>query len=330
MSDRKKILVTVLMPVFNSELFVAEAIQSILKQSYQDFDFLIINDGSTDNSDIIISSFSDNRIKYINNKTNKGIVSTLNEGLKLSTGKYIARMDADDIALPDRLAKQLDFLMANPKYKLCGSRAIAIDVNGKEISKLNRPLHTDQLKVFNLFRNAFIHPTIMADAEAIKKFGYNEDYKYAEDYLLFSQITMNYQVANLNERLLLYRIHDESITSKKKEEMMQSEMKTMAYLLSFLFNEVDQKNLLIHHSILRPQHTTFSLQEVESHLINISTANKEKQIFDQKILDKQLQKDWYNYLLKSNNKFTLGKFLSSTLFRIRNLNLKQVIKLLLK
>lgn len=330
MIDEQKNLITVLMPVYNSELFVRDAIQSILHQSYQNFEFLIINDGSTDQSHTIISSFSDSRIKYINNIANKGIVETLNEGLKLSKGRYIARMDADDIALPDRLSKQVKFLTANPTYKLCGSRALTIDITGKEINKLNRPKHSAKIKVFNLFRNAFLHPTIMADAETIKKFAYSEDFKYAEDYFLFSQITMAYPVANLNERLLHYRIHEGSITSKKREEMVQSELKTIAYLLSFLFDKVDQQSLLIHHSILRPEDASFSTHEVEHHLINILKANYEKHIFEQKALKKQLQKDWYNYLQKSNNKSSLNKFLKSDLFTFSNLNLKQVIKLLLK
>lgn len=330
MIDEQKNLITVLMPVFNSELFVKDAIESILNQSHQNFEFLIINDGSTDQSHAIISSFFDSRIKYVNNEVNKGIVNTLNKGLKLSKGKYIARMDADDIAMPDRLSKQLAFLTANPTYKLCGSRAIAIDANGKEINNLNRPQHSAKIKVFNLFRNAFIHPTIMADAETIKKFAYSEDFKYAEDYFLFSQITMAYPVANLKERLLRYRIHEESITSKKKEEMVQSELKTIAYLLSFLFDKVDQQSLLIHHSILRPEDAGFSSHEVEHHLLNILKANGKKQVFNQKVLGTQLQKDWYNYLLKSNNKASLSKFLRSGLFTLGNLNLKQVIKLLLK
>lgn len=330
MIDEQKNLITVLMPVFNSGLFVKEAIESILNQSYQNFEFLIINDGSTDQSHAIISSFSDSRIKYINNEVNKGIVDTLNEGLKLSKGRYIARMDADDIALPNRLSKQVNFLAANPTYKLCGSRAIAIDIYGKEINNLNRPQHSAKIKVFNLFRNAFIHPTIMADAETIKKFAYSEDFKYAEDYFLFSQITMSYPVANLRQRLLQYRIHEESITSTKREEMVQSELKTIMNLLSFLFDEVDQENLLIHHSILRPECADFSGQEVEHHLVNILKANQKKQVFDHKILSKQLQKEWYNYLMKSDNESSLKKFLGSDLFTLNNLNLKQVVKLLLK
>lgn len=330
MIDEQNNLITVLMPVFNSELFVKEAIESILNQSYKNFEFLIINDGSTDQSHAIISSFLDSRIKYVNNKVNKGIVNTLNEGLVLSKGKYIARMDADDIAMPDRLTKQAAFLTANPTYKLCGSMAIAIDATGKEINNLNRPQHSAKIKVFNLFRNAFIHPTIMADAETIKKFAYSENFKYAEDYFLFSQITMSYPVANLHERLLQYRIHGESITSKKKAEMVQSELKTIAYLLSFLFDKVDQQSLLVHHSILRPEDAAFSEHEIEHHLVNILRANRKKQVFNQRLLSKQLQKDWYNYLLKSNNKSSLGKFIGSDLFTFSNLNLKQVIKLLLK
>lgn len=327
MIENKNILVTVLMPVFNSELYISEAINSILKQTYQNFEFLIINDGSTDSSDKIIRSFEDSRIKYIDNKINKGIVSTLNQGLEYSTGKYIARMDADDISAPTRLAKQVNFLETNPDYKLCGSQAFAINSSGKQTHKLNRPLSHHKIKVFNLFRNAFIHPTIMAHADIMKGFSYSESNKYAEDYLLFSQITMMYKVINLRERFLYYRIHEESITSQKEEEMKNSELKTMAYLLSSLFDDIPTKTLLIHHNILRPNENKISLNEMESHLINISKANKIKKIFNQLTLNKQLQKEWFNCLIRSRKK-SLKSFISSDLFHIRDINLKQILKLI--
>lgn len=328
MTNTPEILLTVLMPVYNSEKFLEASIESILKQTLKAFEFIIINDGSTDSSEDIIKSFCDSRIRYISNFSNKGIVETLNEGLKLSRGKYIARMDADDIASPERLSKQLRYMQTHPECKLCGSRALGIDVKGVKLYSINRPLNRDKIKVFNLFRNAFIHPAIMADAEVIKEYAYHEDYKYAEDYLLFSKISMNYSVANLKHCLLNYRIHNESITAKKNEEMIRSELKTIAYLLSFLFDKVSESMLLLHHSLLRPANTSFPIRKMEEHLISISHANEKKHIYNQAILDKQLQKEWFSLLLKSKDRLALNKFLSSELFRVKHLNLKQLFKLM--
>ncbi|TDG37146.1 glycosyltransferase family 2 protein [Pedobacter changchengzhani] len=319
--------VTVLMPVFNSGLYVKEAIASILNQSFTNFEFLIINDGSTDASDEIIRSFTDIRINYIDRKTNSGIVTVLNEGLRLSKGKYIARMDADDIAHPNRLKKQFHFLQSNPTYKLCGSNAIYMDYTGKRSCKLRRPKYNDEIKVFQLFRNAFVHPAIMADTAIIKSFAYQEEYKYAEDYFLFSQIVMQHKSFNLNSAELSYRIHEESISSKKIKEMMQSEIKTMAFLLSFLFKEISEETLEIHHSFLRPQNPTHNIKAIENHLIAIKIANRKKHIYNPHILEKQLQKEWYLSLLKSSEKQRILTFISSKLFSIKNLNIKQLIKL---
>lgn len=329
MKDTSEILLTVLMPVYNSETFLEAAIDSIVNQTLKVFEFIIINDGSTDSSDKIIKSFQDPRIRYINNSHNKGIVATLNEGLKLSKGKYIARMDADDIARPERLSEQLAYMQTHPECKLCGSRAFGINARGDKLFSLNRPVNADQIKVFNLFRNAFIHPTVMADAQLIKEYAYHRDYNYAEDYFLFSQIAMNYPVTNLKSRLLNYRIHNDSITAKKKEEMIRSELKSIAYLLSFLFNQPNDKMLLLHHSILRPKNTSFSVIELETYLISISDANKERKVFNQSILDRQLQKEWHSILLRSRNHKSFTTFFSSRLFRLRNLNIEQLYKLML-
>lgn len=330
MINNNNIKITVLMPVFNGKLFIKAAIESILVQTHNNFEFLIINDGSTDDSDSIIKLYSDKRIKYIKNEDNKGIVATLNEGLMLSSGKYIARMDADDISLPQRLEKQVAFLENHPEYVLCGCRALAINAKDEKLFNLNRPTTFEQIKVFNLFRNAFIHPSVMAHTAIMKKFGYREDYKYAEDYHLFSQLTMNYKVANLGERLLYYRLHEESITSKKNIEMVINEMKTMKFLLSFLFDKLDDKSLRIHLSVLRPQSACFSSIEIHDYLINILQKNKEKQVFSNTILRKQLQKEWYNYLIANAQDSALNSYISSPLFMLKNFNPKQLLKLLFK
>lgn len=328
MSNDNKIFLSVLMPVHNSEKFLSEAITSILTQTHEHFEFIIINDGSTDDSDKIVRSFNDPRINYIENKVNKGIVNALNQGLQLCKGKYVARMDSDDISTSNRLEKQLAFLENNPNYKLCGSNAITIRVDGLQLIPINRPLNFEKIRVFNFFRNAFIHPSIMAETILFKQIGYDENYKYAEDYLSFSKFTMSCEVANLKERLLLYRIHDESTTASKKAQMIASELKTIKYLLSFLFEEVSEKSLLIHHSFLRPKKNQFSANEIEQHLEDISLANNIKNVFNQRYLAKQLQQEWYNYLMRESYKSPLTLFIKSPIFKF--FSAKQILKLTCK
>src|ERR1017187_7276972 len=113
--------ITVLMPVYNAAPFLREAIDSILNQTFKNFELLIINDGSTDNCEEIILTYKDPRIRYIKNETNIKLISTLNKGIKLSKGKYIVRMDADDISFPDRIEKQVNYMETNPAIALCGT-----------------------------------------------------------------------------------------------------------------------------------------------------------------------------------------------------------------
>ncbi len=330
MTKETPIAVTVLMPVYNSELYLKDAIDSILNQTFKNFELLIVNDGSSDSSDKIIRSFDDSRINYINNQVNKGIVAALNEGLNLSRGKFIARMDADDIADSERLAKQYEFLVENPDYKLCGTNAIAINNKGEENRRIKRPHSSEKIKVLQLFRNAFIHPTIMADAEVMKSFGYAKDYEYAEDYLLFSQITMNHKVTNLDYSGIKYRLHSESISAKKLDEMAISEMKTMKYLLSFLFDDVSDFVLASHHSLLRPkQHINpQETQQIEKHLLAIKNINSNKLLFSAATLDTQLKKEWFETLKKSTLKNKVKAFISSELFSFHMSDVKRLFKLL--
>ncbi|WP_131538478.1 glycosyltransferase family 2 protein [Pedobacter nototheniae] len=331
MTDTPEILLTVLMPVHNGEKYLKETINSILNQTLTKFEFLIINDGSIDRSEEIINSFTDPRITYIKNEQNKGIVATLNIGLELSRGKYIARIDADDIALPTRLEKQMDYMQSNPSCKMCGSQAIAINENGEKMYKLRRPFFSEEIKVNHLFRNSFIHPSVMFDSKIAKEFKYDIEYQYAEDYYLFSQIALNYEVANLNENLLLYRIHAENITSKKRVEMNQSEMKTINYLLSNLFGEkVPEANILIHHSFLTRNFDNIDMHKIEMHLLKIKNSNQKKQSYNNTLLEIMLQKEWFNFLFFSKEKNQLSKFIKSELFSIKHFNFRQFIKLATK
>jgi hypothetical protein len=208
--------VTILLPVFNAEAYLNESVESILAQTFADFELLAINDGSTDRSEDILASFSDTRLKIINNDGNQGLVYTLNLGINLARGIYIARMDADDIALPERLALQIRFLDETSNVALVGGQAEFIDSNSKSFMLCQLPQTHDEIitKIFSA--NCFVHPSVMFRANVISNLGgYREEALHAEDYDLWLRIIEHYDVANLGEILVQYRIHPNQVSQRK-------------------------------------------------------------------------------------------------------------------
>jgi len=205
--------ISVLMPVFNGSPFLGEAIRSILGQSFGDFEFLIINDGSTDDSAAVIRGFADPRIRFIDNPVNAGLVKTLNAGLQEARGEYIARMDQGDIAMPERLGVQLDYLEAKAEVFLLGSPALIIDEEGRVIKK-SRVFPGKEVAAILPIQNCLIHPSIMFRAEPKRL--YRERMLFCEDYDLYLRLlSEGMTLRNLDRPLLRYRISSRSISRTK-------------------------------------------------------------------------------------------------------------------
>jgi len=211
-------MISVIMPAFNSDKYISEAIQSILSQTYDNFEFIIINDGSTDKTEAIILSFDDIRIRYYSNESNKGLIFTLNRGLELSTREFIARMDSDDIACPQRLEQQLNFLQNNSTYGVCGSFIKLINEKGLIGRTVALPIEDEEIKAYMYFSSPLAHPTILSRATILKENMYSFDYKAAEDYELWVRISPKTKFYNLPQVLLQYRVHNESITTMSKSQ----------------------------------------------------------------------------------------------------------------
>lgn len=208
--------VSILLPVYNSEKYLQQAIDSLLKQTFTDFELLIINDGSTDNSEKIIYSYSDQRIVYIKNQSNKGLIYTLNRGIELAKGKYIARMDSDDICAAERLQKQFDRIDKDPDTSVIGCHVSFINEHGKKTGDWKEDLETSTyhaIKQKMVWENCIAHPTVMMRSDIMKKYQYNENQKNTEDYDLWLRLLSDgYRIEKIGEKLLLYRIHEASIT----------------------------------------------------------------------------------------------------------------------
>jgi len=196
--------ISVLMPVYNGEKYLPEAIESILYQTYANFEFIILNDGSTDKTEEIILSYDDPRIVYVKNETNLQIVKTLNKGIALAKGEYIARMDADDISLPQRFAKQIEHLTKNRDIDILGTQYVNF---GAFESFSSNPLSHEEIKVALLFNSAMAHPTVMMRSNVFQKIKYQEVFNKAEDYALWVEAVDTFRFANLPEYLLKYRRH---------------------------------------------------------------------------------------------------------------------------
>lgn len=207
-------LVTVLMSVYNAAVYLREAIDSILKQSFVDFEFLIYNDGSTDATAEIVRSYSDSRIVFIDNPINRNLSPNMNEGIERALGRYIVRMDSDDIADYERIAKQVAYMEAHPEVGLCGS---AVQYFGASQSLIQMPEDNEVIQHTMWLQNAFYHPSVIIRASVLRISGlrYNEQYEFAEDYKLWSEMCAITQVHNLPEPLLNYRIHPHQISRKQ-------------------------------------------------------------------------------------------------------------------
>lgn len=212
-------LVSVVMSVYNSQAYLKEAIDSVLSQSYTNFEFIIINDGSTDNSLSIINSYNDKRIVFINNDCNKGLIYSLNKGIEVAKGEFIARMDSDDMSLPDRLRLQVQQFLSNPNAVIVGSDYFLLTGNKqKYIKNIN---DSDYQKAVLLFTPCFCHPTVMIkNIFKEKNIQYNSNFIHAEDYKLWTDLYSFGDFMNINKPLLNYRHHSLQVSNLKNESQL--------------------------------------------------------------------------------------------------------------
>ena len=242
-------LVSILLPVYNGAKYISDTINSVLEQSYENFEFIIINDGSTDNTEQIINTYSDSRIIYIKNQENLKLIKTLNKGIKLAKGKYIARIDADDIMHKNRLLKQVDFLEKNENYIIVGSAVKLINLNNlNEDNYIEYYQDNDDIIFSMIFYCPIIHPStlIRKSTLILNELEFDHNFIHAEDYELWTRMVKFGKIANLSENLTFYRLHNEQI-SQKNLELQKIQMQKIQdnYLKKMLpeFSEIDKKHL---------------------------------------------------------------------------------------
>lgn len=212
--------ISVIMPAYNAEKYIAEAIDSILGQTFGDFEFIILNDCSKDRTEEIILSYSDSRIVYLKNEKNMGVAATLNRGLSVARGEYIARMDADDISLPERFEKQVAYMEANPETMVLGC---ALERFGQDIKTQVRSFSTDskQMRIDLLFACGLAHPSVMMRRAVIMELGgYDMSFEGMEDYELWCRVLNKHEITTLPDVLLRYRVHSAQVTKNPSAQYL--------------------------------------------------------------------------------------------------------------
>lgn len=237
--------ISVILPVFNAEAYLKKAIESILNQTYADFELIIINDGSLDHSEEIILSFNDNRIIYVKNSKNMGVVASLNAALKIATCKYIARMDADDIAYSHRLKTQYDYMELHPEIGVCGSYLEILAT--KELIKY--PQFHEEIVFDFLIRNVIAHPVVMFKRELLNEnnLQYQHEYYPAEDYKLWLDLIKVTTFYNFPFPLLQYNVHPSSISQSNQQIQIEKiyEIRTTYLLDTLLLYTEDSFQLMM-------------------------------------------------------------------------------------
>lgn len=306
--------VSVLLSVFNGAKYLREAIDSILNQTYTDFEFIIINDCSTDNTEEIIKSYRDPRIHLINNENNLGIANTLNKGIALARGEYIVRMDADDVSLPGRLSAQVKFMDKNLSLGASGTWVRIIGDEKSYVWKYQtRP---DRVKAAMLFHCHMAHPSVILRKEFFvkNKLVYSVD-EVAEDFGLWSRAVKYLKIANLGQVFLLYRVHGDNRSSVLREKAEICADQILVRQLSYLGIIPSKEELIIHKYIARfdaPKTEEFIVKAGEW-LSKLLAANRVNHFYSDSALSFMVGYFWYSLLVRnlSLGKFVLNQFKNS-------------------
>ncbi len=295
---------SIIMPLYNSELFVGEAVESLLGQSYGDFELIIVNDSSEDHSLKVLQKFNDPRINILHNETNQGIVFSRNKGLKAATGDFVAPFDSDDVAMPDKFKLQIDFLKKNTGYGMIGSWVRMIDEKGnlqKKRWKLNAK--PEQIPAILLFRNYFVQSAVTMRREAIPKQGYRKGYDLVEDWMMWHEIVKKHPVWNYPDYLVKYRIHKSSNTQAHPKQLLNKDRQMFEYLCGELGIEPDDNSYELYSLIKNQQPINHrQLKEIDKLLNRIAEENFSSGIYGHRQLIKVLLNRWLKACVKTRNK----------------------------
>lgn len=288
--------VSVLMPVYNGEDFIAQAISSVLSQSFRDFELVVIDDGSVDKSAEIVASYDDKRVRYFSNSINLGLSSTRNRAIELSSGEYLAWLDCDDISLPDRLLKQVAFLDENRNVGLCGTWVKTIGVSPEQVWRY--PFDSDFVRGRMLFDDPVATSSAMVRRFCLEssELYFDKRFPPAEDYDLWERISSSNIVCNIPKILTLYRMHPNQISKIKSEQQKVAVWAIQSRLLRQLGIEPTEDEKALHLDVgvgWRFLADKDRLEFTEKWLVKLEEANSLLQVFPREGFRRVLAERWY-------------------------------------
>jgi glycosyltransferase involved in cell wall biosynthesis len=301
--------ISVLMPVLNAEKYVSEAIQSILNQSFSDFELIVIDDGSVDQTIELVSNFKDPRIRFYKHNKNLGLVATLNWGLSLAVSPIVARMDADDISALNRFEIQYDFLSRNPDVGLVGSWIEGFgEIKRKYIHKY--PINHDDIVALMIFSNPIAHPSVMFRKKIFEKLdcAYANKYAWVEDWELWWRFKGVTRLANIPKPLLRYRINKNSVNHRHAEKQHQSKLELINHFLS----QLSIREPFAEKYISQPKSLTNCIEQ-EFFLKKILESNLKNLQFSQDSLERHVNQFFYaNCLSAGHQRWLLATYYVSS------------------
>lgn len=290
-------LISVIMAVHNGEKYLTESINSIINQTYQDFEFIIIDDGSTDNSRQVLEQYTklDQRI-LVFHQEKKGLPTSLNRGIELAQGKYMARMDADDISLPERFAKQVAFMEKYPEIGVCGTWVKTFGT--EQVYENQYPVDHDNIKCCLLFGTGIAHPSILLRKQFLEQYNlrYNPEYTYCQDYELWVHSSNYFKLANIPEVLLLYRLHPKQMGQAYSQTIrLRENQKVWSSLFEKLQIHVTEENWSTHKALWQfklEADRTF-INQTEEWLMKLTIANKRVTVYQEPYFSHYVGDRWF-------------------------------------
>jgi GT2 family glycosyltransferase len=274
---------SVVIPTFNAEKYLAEAVASVLAQDFGDFELLIVDDGSTDGTSAILQSLADDpRLKLLRNNRNMGLIATLHHAYAQCSAPLIARMDADDICDPARLGRQVAFLQANPEVAIVGG---AIRFFGNIApNQFHFPTHHEAIRVAMLFYCPLAHPALMFRRELVDQglMQYDDAFRHAEDYHLWSRLLLKVKAANLDDVVLNYRLHAQQVSSDSSDKQYAASLRVRRQMLDECGVVADEEEIALHESVIleRPLPVAGYMTKLAAWFLRLERANSESGYWD--------------------------------------------------
>lgn len=286
--------VSVIFPVYNGAKYIRTSVRSILEQSFREFELLLINDGSTDETPDILKEFTDPRIRIINNKKNSGLIFSLNRGISEAKGEYLARMDADDESLPNRFAEQVRFLDLHKDVDICGTLMTCFITD--RIYQ-HRYFNSEDVGAALVFTNPIVHPSVMMRRSIFteESVQYNSNYPHAEDYAMWVQLVGKHKFAILNSVLIRYGAHDDQMSRKFNSVTRNSVIKAHRMIFEALNIDASEEESSIHAALFFEDYRNEKsfVKSAEKWLLKLTSSNRQQKIFSTPAFEKLAGEWWF-------------------------------------